>query len=69
MYKELIKIKGTNLTVKEFKEKADALDVYEKGFFDDFFNDDVSENENVLVAAKGWAEEKGGYTVWFAEEA
>ena len=69
MYKEIIKVKGTGLTVKEFKEKADATGIYETGFFNDFFEDE-DENKTVLEALGGsFSDEKDGYTIILAEEA
>ena len=39
MYKEMIRVKGTDLTVKEIIAKADATGIYEKGFFRNRMNE------------------------------
>ena len=65
----MIRVKGTDLTVKEFIAKADATGIYEKGFFNDFFEEE-DENKTVLEALGGsFAEEKDGYTIVLEEEA
>ena len=63
----MIRVQGTGLTVKEFIAKADATEIYEKGFFNDFFEE---EDKTVLEALGGsFAEEKDGYTIILEEEA
>mgnify|MGYP000233697553 CR=1 FL=1 len=80
MYRDFLKVKGVNLTVKELKKQnknkvliwclkdnLNARKFYERingkvlGF------KDCDEDEKVLIAAQGWAEEKNGFTILFEE--
>ena len=68
MYKELIRVKGTDLSIYDFCKKADKLNIYEEHFFDDFFNDNVNRNNLAICHSAGFIEEKDGYTILYYEE-
>ena len=61
-----LKVKGVNLTVKELKKQNKEENLYDVEIIDEFFKD-CDEDEKVLIAAQGWAEEKNGFTILFEE--
>ena len=61
MYRDFLKVKGVNLTVKELKKQNKEENLYDVEIIDEFFKD-CDEDEKVLIAAQGWAEEKNGFT-------
>ena len=65
-YRDFLKVKGVNLTVKEFKKKNKEENLYDVEIIDELFKD-CDEDEKVLIAAQGWAEEKNGFTILFEE--
>lgn len=68
MYKEIMKIKGTDLTVGDVKRYNIENKIYEESYIDEVLNES-EDDEKALIAAEGWAEEKDGYTILFEEEA
>ena len=62
MYRDFLKVKGVNLTVKELKKQNKEENLYDVEIIDEFFKD-CDEDEKVLIAAQGWAEEKNGFTI------
>ena len=64
MYRDFLKVKGVNLTVKELKKQNKEENLYDVEIIDEFFKD-CDEDEKVLIAAQGWAEEKNGFTILF----
>ena len=66
MYRDFLKVKGVNLTVKELKKQNKEENLYDVEIIDEFFKD-CDEDEKVLIAAQGWAEEKNGFTILFEE--
>ena len=66
MYKDFIKVKGVDLTVGDIKKYNKINRLYDDDFIDSFF-DGYDDNEKVLIAAEGWAEEKNGFTILFEE--
>lgn len=66
VYRDFLKVKGVNLTVKELKKQNKEENLYDVEIIDEFFKD-CDEDEKVLIAAQGWAEEKNGFTILFEE--
>lgn len=66
MYRDFLKVKGVNLTVKELKKQNKEENLYDVEIIDEFFKD-CDEDEKVLIAAQGWAEEKNGFTILYEE--
>ena len=60
MYRDFLKVKGVNLTVKELKKQNKEENLYDVEIIDEFFKD-CDEDE------QGWAEEKNGFTILFEE--
>lgn len=54
MYRDFLKVKGVNLTVKELKKQNKEENLYDVEIIDEFFKD-CDEDEKVLIAAQGWA--------------
>lgn len=59
MYRDMFKVKGTNLTVGEVKKEF--AKEYDE-FMVNITFEDMDDNEKALVAFRGWAEERDGYT-------
>lgn len=69
MYKEWLRVKGTNVTIGELKEVNRKERLYDEDFIDDFFKE-YKDDELVLKALGGcWSEEKDGYTILFEDVA
>lgn len=67
MYKEWLRVKGTNVTIGELKEVNRKERLYDEDFINEFFKE-YNENELVVKALGGcWAEEKDGYTLLFED--
>lgn len=69
MYKELIRVKGTDLTIKEFIKKTNELNIYEKDFFKDIFDEEANEDDLAIAHSGGFISEKDGFTILESEEA
>ena len=50
----------------ELKKQNKEENLYDVEIIDEFFKD-CDEDEKVLIAAQGWAEEKNGFTILFEE--
>lgn len=63
MRREVIRVKGTDLSIKELIEKTNELNIYEKDFFKDMFDEDADENDLALIHGDGFISEDDGYTI------
>lgn len=52
--------------LRELKKQNKEENLYDVEIIDEFFKD-CDEDEKVLIAAQGWAEEKNGFTILFEE--